>query len=349
MKAITLTQMLYEATEVELSLMVAIVTKAPQANILFWGGELARTGLHERLWAVLWHVYYDFYASAYPALAEQIHEWHTNYLEVPNDESVARTVCNLHTRTPRTEVFESRLYSQSGGEVHPRQFKDLPALWLNGTLLEVGSFLYSTDLPADLLTRSIVTTFPGRTLPVTRGIHHDHRHILLAAVTSARLPPSEVAPRHLVVDVLDSSIEAMQDIGSFDETSHYYYLSDRRWIPTDKRLGCFALPRYTLDSPLTEHLWFHWEYYAFNSPLWQQRFSKHGATADHATKTIAFQDEDTEEGFFQEWNLLPDEQPKAVQAKASGQIVAINYRRWFRETFGKSATLAVPEPVHYFT
>ena len=63
MKSICLTQLLYEAHEVELSLLMAIIRREPQANVLFWGGELARSGLHSRLWRLIWTVYYDFYAA----------------------------------------------------------------------------------------------------------------------------------------------------------------------------------------------------------------------------------------------------------------------------------------------
>lgn len=350
MSQVVLTQLLYDVTEVELSLMISIVGKGPQLEVLFWAGELERSGFHSRLWSLVWCIYYDFYASAHPGLAQQLHEWHQQYLKIPNDKSTARAVCNLHARSPRTEVFESRLYNTTGGSVKPRGFQTLHELWTNGTLIEIGSFLYTTDIAPTLLFQSVFASFPGHVLPVVPEGTYDSKHVLMAAITSARLPHSDVMKQLLIIDVPDATIEAMQDIGSFDDTTEYHYLSDRRWVGTNKRLGCFDLPRFSLNAPLTEHLWYHWEYHAALSPVWAARFAKHGGTPDHATKTVVYatiNPEDAEEAFFREWNVLPDEQPKTVQAKASGQIIAVGYPRWFRETFGKSPCLHIHEPINY--
>lgn len=353
MLSVVLTQLLYDATEVGLSLLTSIIMKKPQREVLFWAGELARTGLHDQLWSLIWCIYYDFYAAAHPMLAVQIQEWHEQYMEIPNDESTARAVCNLHSRTPRTEVFESRLYSQAGGQVKPREFKTLDALWRSGTLVEIGSFIYTTEMDTVLLMQSLTNSFPNRILPGTTDSNYDRRHVLLACACSARLAISEVVTKLLVVDVLDATIESMQDIGSFEDTSQYHYLTSRRWIESDKRLGCFALPRFQLERPLTEHLWFHWEYHAALSPLWKARFAEHGGTPDHETKQVVFkthpnlEPEDAEESFFQQWNILPDEQPKEIQSRASGQIINVTYTRWFRETFNKSPCLQISKPVKY--
>jgi hypothetical protein len=345
---IALTQLLYEATEVELSLVVAIVSRRPLTDVLFWTGELHCSGFGGRLWRLFWRIYYDFYAIAHPRLALQLHAWHMEYDDDPGLAPIAQAACNLRARLPRTEVFESRLYSNQCGKVIPRQFTSLTDLWSHGSLIQIGAFLRDTDYGWDMLASSLVRSHPRQQLPLCLdNAAIDQMHAILAAVASSRLPTSEVSSNLLLVDVPETSIEAMESIGSFDETTDYYYLSDRRDLATDKRLGCFNLPRFGLDNPLTEHLWFHWEFYAYNCPLWRHRFAKHGAQANSTSMTLSFPDEDREEAFFQEWNVLPDEQPKSVQAKASGQIVDVRYSRWFRETFQKSSCLDLAKQVSY--
>ena len=345
---VTLTQLLYELTEVELSLLIAIVSRRPPMEVLFWTGELHCSGFSRRLWRLLWRIYYDFYAMAYPCLAQQLHIWHMEYDEDHSLAPIAQAACNLRARQPRTEVFESRLYSNQRGVVIPRQFTSLNDLWLRGSLIEIGAFLRDTNYGSDMLASSLVQNNPERQLPFCLdNTVIDQKHAILAAVASSRLPISEVTSNCLLIDVPEDSIEAMESIGSFDETTDYHYLSDRRYLATDKRLGCFDLPRFQLDTPLTEHLWFHWEFHAYNCPLWQSRFDKHGAKVDPADMTLSFSDEDREEAFFQEWNVLPDEQSKAVQAKASGQIVSVRYSRWFRETFKKSHCLDIAKQITY--
>ena len=226
-------------------------------------------------------------------------------------------------------------------------FKDLAELWTQGSLLEIGAFLLSTDLPTDMLVTSIRETFPAHIAPPATHDMVPHHMTILALVGSARLPANEHAKTLLSIDAPEEVIEAMADIGSFEDTSDYYYLSDRRVWGTTKRLGCFDLPRYSLDKPLTEHLWFHWEYHACNTPIWRDRFARYKGVPNHKTLEIDFPDEDAEEEFFQTWNVLPDEQSKRVQELASGQIVMVPYSRWFRETFGKPACIAPTDPILY--
>ena len=348
MTTLALTQLLYEATEVELSLLVAIVSRRPLLDVLFWTGELHCSGFGKRLWRLLWRIYYDFYAMSHPRFAQQLHALHTEYEDEPGLAPIARAACNLRSRQPRTEVFESRLYSNQRGKVLPRQFTSLVDLWSRGSLIEIGAFLRDTDCSGEMLASSLVQSCPGRQLPFCLdNAAVDQMHAVLAAVASSRLPTSEVSSNFLLVDIPEDSVEAMESIGSFDETTDYHYLTDRRYLGTDKRLGCFDLPRFQLTKPLTEHLWFHWEFYAYSCPLWQRRFVKHGAQPNPDDMTLSFPDEDHEEAFFQEWNVLPDEQPKSVQAKASGQIVRVRYSRWFRETFQKSNCLDLTKQIAY--
>ena len=348
MNPITLTQLLYEATEVELSLLVAIVGRRPLTEVLFWTGELHGSGLGGRLWRLFWRIYYDFYAMAHPRLAQELHAWHLEYDDDSSLAPLAHAACNLRARPPRTEVFESRLYSNQRGRVTPRQFTSLDDLWLRGSLIEIGAFLRDTNHDSETLAAALVKSHPTRQLPFCLdNTVIDQMHAVLAAVASSRLPASEVSSNFLLVDFPEDSIEAMDYIGSFDETTDYHYLSDRRYFATDKRLGCFDLPRFQLSKPFTEHLWFHWEFHAYSCPLWQQRFVKHGAIVNQADMTLSFPDEDHEEAFFQEWNVLPDEQPKSVQAKASGQIIAVRYSRWFRETFQKAHCLDLTKQIAY--
>lgn len=344
---IELTQLLYERTEAELSLVMAVVKSGSVQEALFWAGELHSSGLHDRVWKVLWYIYYDFYAIHHPLLGQHLQMFHEEYIETPALTPLAHAVYNIAIRTPRTEIFEARIHTQQVCPIPRRTFTDLAHLWTHGSLLEIGAFLLATDLPTATLVASIRNTFPARLAPFATHDMVPRDMTILALIGSARLPPNEHAHTLLSIDAPEEVIDAMSDIGSFEDTTDYHYLSDRRVWGTNKRLGCFELPRYTLDKPLTEHLWYHWEYYASQTPLWGNRFTRYNGVPNHNTLEIDFPDEDTEEEFFQTWNVLPDEQSKRVQELASGQIVMVPYNRWFRETFGKSACITPTNPIIY--
>jgi hypothetical protein len=344
---VALTQLLYEQTEAELSLVVAVVKSGTVQEALFWAGELHGSGLHDRVWEVIWYIYYDFFAIHHPLLGQHLQMFHEEYREGPALTPLAHAVYNLAIRTPRTEIFEARIHSQQHCPIPCRTFKDLADLWTHGSLLEIGAFLSSTDLSTDTLTDSVKFAFPAQIAPPAVDEMVPREITVLALVGSARLPSNEHAHTFLSIDAPEEIIDAMSDIGSFEDTTDYYYLSDRRVWGTTKRLGCFDLPRYNLRKPLTEHLWFHWGYHACQTPLWRDRFARYKGVPNHKTHEIDFPDEDTEEEFFQTWNVLPDEQSTRVQELASGQIVMVPYSRWFRETFGKAACITPTDPILY--
>jgi hypothetical protein len=65
--------------------------------------------------------------------------------------------------------------------------------------------------------------------------------------------------------------------------------------------------------------WYHnWEYYACLSPLWQERFDDFNAHINMNLQKVVFEDEDSEEAFYERWNLEPDEQPLALQLAILG-------------------------------
>ena len=344
---VALTQLLYEQSEAELSLMVSVVMQGKVQEALFWAGELHSSGLHDRVWEVIWYIYYDFFAIHHPLLGQHLQMFHEEYREGPALTPLAHAIYNLAIRTPRTEIFEARIHSQQHSPIPRRTFKNLADLWTHGSLLEIGAFISSTDLSTDTLVDSIKFAFPAQLAPPAVHEMVPRDLTILALVGSARLPPNEHAQTLLSIDAPEEIIDAMSDIGSFEDTTDYHYLSDRRVWGTTKRLGCFDLPRYNLQKPLTEHLWFHWEYHACQTPIWRDRFARYKGVPNHKTHEIDFPDEDTEEEFFQTWNVLPDEQSKRVQELASGQIVMVPYSRWFRETFGKAACITPTDPILY--
>jgi hypothetical protein len=64
----------------------------------------------------------------------------------------------------------------------------------------------------------------------------------------------------------------------------------------------------------------NWVFYASYSPLWKSRIQKYYGIVDLDEKCVRFSDEDSEENFYNLYNLEPDEQPLAVQDKWFGNV-----------------------------
>ena len=96
----------------------------------------------------------------------------------------------------------------------------------------------------------------------------------------------------------------------------YDTLIHKRLVTIDTDIGNFALARWqwTEHTDFVREIWFHWEYYAMGSPLWQKRLVKWGGVVNHITKTIEFPTEEMQESFYELYAYEFDELPKEVQA-----------------------------------
>jgi len=74
----------------------------------------------------------------------------------------------------------------------------------------------------------------------------------------------------------------------------------------------------TAASNFKDAYYYHWEYYAYRSPIWKERFDKYGATPNHEKRKMEFHDDDLEEEFYDWYSYEPDEQSSAVIQKSTG-------------------------------
>lgn len=83
------------------------------------------------------------------------------------------------------------------------------------------------------------------------------------------------------------------------------------------RSECIELFKGTIFE--NDDLWFHWLYYASNSPVWKERITKYNGSIDHETKNVYFHDDDCMEEFYGLFGLEPDEQPREIQLQCIGK------------------------------
>jgi hypothetical protein len=69
---------------------------------------------------------------------------------------------------------------------------------------------------------------------------------------------------------------------------------------------------------LRNHFYYNWLFYACQSPLWLDILHNYNGRVNIITKKIEFDDEKSEEEFYEKWNLEPDEQPLEIQNKIIG-------------------------------
>jgi hypothetical protein len=90
------------------------------------------------------------------------------------------------------------------------------------------------------------------------------------------------------------------------------------------------------DATDLQEKWYrNWEYYACLSPLWRERLDDFNGRVNIEVEKVEFEDEESEEAFYERWNLEPDEQPPYIQQFILGKKdeVQMNIRE-FCEKYG---------------
>lgn len=79
---------------------------------------------------------------------------------------------------------------------------------------------------------------------------------------------------------------------------------------------------------------YHWDYYAYECPIWQKRILHHSGVKNDVTQRIDFEDDDAEE-FYDLYGYEPDEQLKIVQEQCIGdQMVKQISIKEFSQKYG---------------
>lgn len=362
---IVLTRQLYEAHEVELSLLHAILSRGCLDQALFWATELLESGLPERFWFILWRVYYDFFAACHPLLERELVPMHTAHLETQAPDSCLTAVANLAAREPEPRVFELRLWlatedappqlgrAAAAAALPPgldTMFAGLCLAVQAGNLPLVATLLHGLPAAAlDSAERALIQTWSFErgvdppTPTASNPYYCDAWHSLLAIVVSMDTPDEKVALKCLLLHPGDAAQRPWL-APTLLSSANSSYLSTGRRYAVSPLVGAFTLPRNAVvRAPFAEHLWFNWMTYAARCPLWRQRMIDCGAIP-HGTELQL--DEDGEEAFASTWDIVPDEQTMKTQHMASPNLIPLSYDRWFSKVFGRRprwAAVNLPE------
>ena len=79
--------------------------------------------------------------------------------------------------------------------------------------------------------------------------------------------------------------------------------------------------------------WYHWEYYAYVTPLWKDRFDKYDVTIDTNNKKITFNNDDDCEDFYESYGYEPDEQSCETVNKHITNMDYTNWKKWYESIF----------------
>lgn len=332
------TRYLYNKDEVELTLLEAILKNKNLNEIYFWTLELYKTNDPEELWQFIFKMYYDFYYVSYPNFIKKIVTYYNKSKKKNDIKYVLFVIYNLKRASKHIDfnIFLSRTYFSSRLTYI---IKNIDLTAFNGTLHQkLLSFAIKTkknDLIAYYLKKVINLKNIEEFLKLEFNIslkNNDpynnkfHKYLVLCL----NIPKDE--KKFIFKKVPDSAYIDVEEKLKQKEKTHYKILKTKRLYAISDKIGCFSLVRsnYLLDK----EFWYHWEFHAFKSLVWKNRFNKCKIKVNKKKKEIEFLDDDEMEAFYQKYGYEPDEQTKEIQEKSIKKIKSIAFKEWL-EYLGK--------------
>jgi len=337
------TRYMYEESEVEIALIIAILNKTDDA--LFWAYELYYSGCITQLIELLWKIYYDFYATLNASFEKYL--YNKLKLGILDAQIICSIINNFMIRPYTIDVFILRqLVKQLDSEVdgndkiadllHKEDFISLAYLILGATIPDTnqisdaivffncaGLTLNSTnEINSYNKITKVIPFINPHTILLSRVIHWFVlvKKIKLGKNLFVHTDPSEIVMYETILTDLTPQ-------GNISKYPLLPILQARNILPQAaiyqidqyNYLSLFKTKRET--NNIVQAYNYNWEYYASFLPLWQRRIQKCNGVIDNNSKSIIFEDEDDMEKFYLHYGLDTEEQPTRIQEKCIKPIV----------------------------
>ena len=364
MSNIIFTRYLYIKEEVELALLVSILNR--HGDAMFWAYELYYSGFKQQLFAFIWKIYYDFFATLNPTFEAYLLTKGEEFLN--NECLVSSIIQDLIYRPYNTDIFFMKLICNSF-EVDIAYYNNVCisniedakvnfinwigtndhrsiAQWvLNGNQNTIDTTdVYKLCLSIFELTKpKLIKDFDS----ILKINNIDKNILLLSRIMLMFSKKHNLKKgKSIYITVEPEQIVKYKTIYVSKHLKHYRILEKASECSIDslKHLSLFKLNRNKYKNDLKKkHLFTDWEYYASFSPLWNQRINSFNGIVDHNAKRVLFEDDDLLEEFYRSYGYEPDEQSKTVQDKSIMTIEKVHNWKWFHNKYKNNGLFEVWE------
>ena len=342
------TRYLYNYDEVILSGLECLLKHTNIEECYYWFYEIYSSGFVDETWNILWKIYYDFYAEKNGYFERKMKQYYRGWKKNKSFKqimNVIRTMYTLH-KTISGRVFMMRLFycntlrqvlSAKNREKLTNKNRKLDILKYG--LIEnkdpiIGYYikrLFKEEKINELI--HLFEEVKNVNIVLNENYENKLHQFYYYAVKENIKRKKNIS--------YQVSLEAIKEMELTDSTCYneskygehvntvYKTLALRRKYGISSNIGCFKLARDGLD--LNNEFWYHWEYYAYNCPIWKSRFDKYKIKISDENKEIVFEDEDEYEEFYELYGYEPDEQTRETQEKSTKVLKKRKLNEWLND------------------
>lgn len=362
----TLTRLLYSRDEVEYSLINSLLEKKNISECYFWSCELYYSDKNDenRVFELIWKIYFDFYAIYNPGLEKYIQKKEKNWNLSRELNIIIFIIYNLFQCNISSDVFLLRQYTyQKKDSLIMYKVKGKKWNWVNDFPASYRSFviaihkkhianatviLYNLVKHRDIkeiyniiiryYSKSVALKTPELMESTWRNRHwKDNFHSLLALMLHLETPIDKITYPLVLKQPSRKTIERLKqhniDItGRHDNCDRVYrILSDFRTYTINEMVGVFKLNRYSVSN-FKQECRKRWEYYANNSFIWRERIQRFNG--EIKSKYVVFPEIAKEENdFYDLYGLELDEQSHDTQMQSVCDIDEFSIEDWHNKIF----------------
>lgn len=338
-----LSEHLYPLDEVVVSFVQSVLSKRTIKECLYWLMELytSTTTVVDSLLCL----YHLFFAVGNKGLDGYIIRKIRHFITEPNNISpLADIVCALRVSQPSvdtlllyyaatSETYQTRIYKTPATK---SRFAGLIRSVYHSDHSNAGTCLRIASSASSLcgVINELVNHFK---IPILETSEYGEQDIIYTCAMIACAMPQSFAstPPINFVRAPPYVVEEIVHHFKSEPKRAWLKLTHRRLYPTHStvlgRPNGMTYSRYEVDD-LASLCWYSWEYYCYESRLWNERFTKYNGVKDDASLSVVFKDDDALEDFYDDGNAMDfDEQPYETQMMSLHPLNIISDPKiWFQ-------------------
>ena len=372
MSKFVLTRYLYIFDEVAISFISTLLKKQSLHECYYWISELYYSGFESQTWDLLWFVYYDFYYLTNPKFHLFICKKYDLY-DFKSMMTVVKNMFRMTANSNVFITRQYCIHVNNIGHIFrgkkPMWLLNYPSKY-HALFRYIDKKMYHyavTSMPdkiEDDLLDSIQLYFKVndkemQLLKTQLGNcnYTNKLHIVWAMICFFLFPENsngnnKVKKSTIYIACTDSEYNEMVGIHKDPIPVSKYGNSQvcktleikRKYAINSKCIG-FELMRDVFhigndeDNDEDNHdimekiIWYHWEFYAYNCPMWKERFDKYNITVDVDNHKILFHDDDELELFYSQYGYCPDEETNDTLNKGLKMDVIGGWSDWYNDIF----------------
>lgn len=353
MSKVKLTRYLYNFYDVKISLLVSLLEKKNLNKCYYWLSELYYSGFENESWEFIMKIYYDFYSLQNYKFEKIIIKKYKIWLNDKKINYSLEIIKNLYYKNYDNKIFILSNFSINTIKKNKKQNIDFTNYKINCNFdkLFVNSLYQNNVQYAIYIIKNNkcdknnilmnLNVFTKKKFSKNIYYKNINKQIIVYLIRSLNKLSFKTNKN---IKITEKELNYIEKI-NLSIKPVYKTLKYNRLFQISIYCNCFNEIKNKLSNE--QILWYHWEYFSKDTPLWKDRFKKYNASFCDKTKKVIFKNVDDDETFHEKYDYEPDEQSYDCQNKSILNYDKLTISDFMEDLFVKSNNKQLNTKLNY--